>query len=87
MREISEQLVEQIIGRIYRDTVVSKSPDYFVKHTYSYNDFKELTSKEVFHSIIGFLPNVTYRDAPFILSVTFDKRSHNYEITVKNPIM
>lgn len=85
MKEIDEELVGQIISRIYRDTIVTNSTEYFVKHVYQFSDFDEVTSKETFHSIIGFLPNTNYRGSPFVLSVSFNKRDSLYEITVKNP--
>ncbi len=85
MKEISEEVVSRIVGRIYRDTVVAKQTDYFVSHIYKLEDFNGLTTADVLHSVLGFLPNVNYRGAPFVMSVIFDKYNKHYEITVCNP--
>ena len=85
MKEISEENVSKIVGRIFRDTCVTQSKQYFIKHIYTSNQFKSIVEKKVFHSIIGFLPNTKYRGKPFIMSVIFNKKKDNYEIIVHNP--
>ena len=85
MREISEETVSKIIGRIYRDTLVAQQTDNFVMHTYKPDDFEGLADGNLLHSVLGFLPNVNYRGAPFVMSVVYDKRLKHYEITVHNP--
>lgn len=85
MKEINEEAVSLIVGRIYRDTIVSHDKSYFVKRIYKISDFEEIAQKEVLHSILGFLPNTKYRGAPFVMSVIFDKRLNHYEIMVLNP--
>lgn len=85
MREVSEELVSKIVGKIYRDTVVTQSPKYFIKHQYTAFQFKGMVDPETFHSIIGFLPNTKYRGAPFVMSVSYNKKTKVYDITVHNP--
>lgn len=85
MREVSEELVSKIVGKIYRDTVVAQSPKYFIKHKYRAYQFKSMVDAETFHSVIGFLPNTKYRGTPFVMSVVYNKRLKEYEITVQNP--
>ena len=75
MRQISEETVSKIVGKIYRDTVVTQSTNYFIKHTYKAYQFKSMVDPETFHSIIGFLPNTKYRGNPFIMSVIFNKKT------------
>lgn len=85
MKEVREETVSKIVGRIYRDTALTQSNQYFIKHTYTASQFENLVSEEIFHSIIGFLPNTKYRGRPFIMSVLFNKRQNNYDIIVHNP--
>lgn len=85
MKEVTEEVIGQIVGRIYRDTMVYQSPNYFIKHTYVAEQFSEIIDADAFHSIIGFLPNTKYRGAPFVMSVVFNKKKKDYEITVHNP--
>lgn len=87
MKEVKEEVVSHIMGKIYRDTVVCQSPEYFIKHKYSANQFSDIIDEKTFHSIIGFLPNTKYRGMPFIMSVIFNKKTKEYDITVHNPKM
>ncbi len=85
MKEIKEESVLKILSKIYRDTIVYQSSEYFILHTYKASDFKDLVNAAEFHSIISFLPNSKYKGIPFILSVVYNKRTMDYEITVHNP--
>ena len=85
MKAVKEEIVGKIVGKIYRDTLVYQSPNYFIKHTYTADQFSNLVSADVFHSVIGFLPNTKYRGQPFVMSVIYNKKKRNYEITVHNP--
>lgn len=82
--QVTEEEIGQIIGRIYRDTMVYQSSHYFIKHIYNADQFSEIMDAPTFHSIVGFLPNIKYRNSPFIMSVAFNKKSQDYEITVHN---
>lgn len=85
MREVSEDVVSQIVSKIYRDTLVTQTKNYFIKHKYTADQFASVVDAQTFHSIIGFLPNTKYRGVPFIMSVIFNKKLKEYEITVHNP--
>jgi hypothetical protein len=87
MKEISEELVSKIVSKIYRDTMVTQSNDYFIKHVYTVQDFNELLDADVLHCVLGFLPNTKYRGNPFIMGVIFNKKTKEYEVTVHNPIL
>jgi hypothetical protein len=83
--EINEDVVKKVVGKIYRDTMVNQTDKYFIKHTYKASQFKDLLNESAFHAIVGFLPNSKYRGSPFVLSVVFNKKTKEYEITVHNP--
>jgi len=85
MKEIKEESVSKIVSKIFRDTAVTQSNEYFIKHTYTSTNFKDIVDADVLHSVIGFLPNTKYRGKPFILSVIFNKKFATYEVTVHNP--
>jgi hypothetical protein len=85
MKEVTEEAIGQVVGKIFRDTLVYQSPNYFIKHVYTADQFVEIIDPTTFHSIIGFLPNTKYRGTPFIMSVAYNKKQKNYEITVHNP--
>lgn len=85
MKEISEENVVQIVGKIYRDSMVKQSGDYFITHTYTARQFETLVDNDTFHSVIGFLPNTKYHGIPFIMAVSYNKKTKEYEITVHNP--
>lgn len=86
---INERTVGQILRKIFLDTSVTQTQDknYFIKHTYSADDFSSLTDAETFKRIIGFLPNTKYKGRPFILSVAYNRKHDNFEIMVHNPKM
>lgn len=83
--QVTEEDIGRLVGRIYRDTIVCQSSNYFIKHVYKAEQFSEIMNADAFHSIIGFLPNTKYRSAPFIMSVVYNKKGKDYEITVHNP--
>ena len=85
MREVSEEVVGQIVGKIYRDSVVDQSKNYFIKHVYTAQQFESIVDAETFHKVIGFLPNTKYRGVPFIMGVSYNKKTKEYDITVHNP--
>lgn len=85
MKEIKEENVVKIISKIYRDTIVHQSPEYFIVHKYKAEQFLDIVDNMVFHSIVSFLPNSKYKGIPFILSVAHNKKLDEYEITVHNP--
>lgn len=85
MREVSEEDVSKIVGKIYRDSLVIQSKNYFIEHTYVAQDFESILDSETFHKIIGFLPNTKYRGTPFIMGVVYNKKTNKYCITVHNP--
>ncbi len=85
MREVSEEVVGQIIGKIYRDSLVKQTKGYFITPVYLAKQFETFVDAEAFHRIIGFLPNTKYRGVPFIMGVSFNKMSKEYEVTVHNP--
>lgn len=85
MKEIKEEVVLKILSKIYRDTIVYQSSEYFISHVYKASHFKDLVEPDIFHNIISFLPNSKYKGIPFILSVIYNKRTEDYEITVHNP--
>ena len=82
---VKEEIIKQIVSKIYRDTMVNQSTDYFIIHRYQPWQFKDLIDPKTFHAIVGFLPNSKYRDRPFIMSVTYSKKTQEYEIVVHNP--
>lgn len=82
---VNEETVKQIVSKIYRDTMVHQTSEYFIKHTYRATQFKDLVDAQTFHAVVGFLPNSKYRGMPFVLSVVFNKKTKDYEITVHNP--
>ena len=86
MKEISDTIVKKLVNKIYKDAIVANSGEYFLKLKYNYNHFKMIIEdKNVFHSIIGYLPNSNYRGMPFVLSVVHNKGKDEYEIVVHNP--
>ena len=85
MKEVSEQVIGQIIGKIYRDSLVTQTDNYFITHHYRADQFLSFLDSETFHSIIGFLPNTKYRGVPFIMGVIFNKKNKTYEVVVHNP--
>jgi hypothetical protein len=84
LNQVNEKVVSQILSKIYRDTLVYQSQNYFIKHTYTASQFASIVDVISFHNIIGFLPNTKYRGNQFIMSVVYDKSNKNYEVTVKN---
>ena len=86
-RFINEHTVGQILRKIYLDTNVTQSPDYFIKHKYTAQDFESLIDVESFKRIVGFLPNTKYKGRPFIMSVAYSRKDDNFEITVQNPAL
>lgn len=85
MNQINEDVVTKLIGKIYRDTMIIQSPNYFITHRYKAEQFQAMMEPHIFHSVIGFLPNTKYRGVNFIMSVTFNKATKEYEVTVHNP--
>lgn len=85
MKQVDEEMVAKVVGRIYRDTMVTQSKEYFITHVYEASQFENIVTPDVFHNIVGFFPNTKYRGKPFIMSVVFNKLLKNYEITVQNP--
>ncbi len=85
MREVEETIISKIVGRIYRDTTVHQTTEYFIKHVYKAEQFKNMIDEDSFHRILGFLPNTKYRGTPFIMSVAYNKRLKEYEVLVHNP--
>lgn len=85
MQEVNEKIISKILSRIYRDTMVTQSKDYFITHTYKAAQFESMIDPKSFHSIIGFLPNTKYRGRSFIMSVVFNKKDHTYKVVVHNP--
>jgi len=86
-KEIDAKVIGQILRKIFLDTNVTQSSNYFINHTYRAEDFSGLVEAETFKRIVGFLPNVKYKGKPFILSVTFNKKKNNFEVIVHNPNM
>lgn len=84
-RSIADVAIGQILRKIFLDTNVTQSHEYFIKHKYSASDFTCFVEEDVFKKIVGFLPNVKYKGSPFILSVTYSKKNDDYEIIVLNP--
>jgi len=88
MKNVDEAIVRKVVEKMYRDSMVTQSGDYFLKLKYTWKHFKEMIpEKDVFHTIIGFLPNSNHRGMPFVLSVVYNKGADEYEITVHNPRM
>jgi len=85
MQETNEKNISKILSRIYRDTMVTKSNDYFIKHNYKPEQFKSMVNSDIFRSVIGFLPNTKYKGRPFIMSVIYNKKYDSFEIVVQNP--
>lgn len=85
MQEVDEKNISKILSRIYRDTMVTQSNDYFITHKYAPNQFKNIVSPRIFRTVLGFLPNTRYRGKPFIISVIYNKKNDSYEVVVKNP--
>jgi hypothetical protein len=84
-REISNETVQNIISRIYRDAVVASSNKKFIKLVYKASDFNSLIDEKSFHDVIGFLPNTTFRGSPLIIGVMYKISDANYEVIVQNP--
>jgi hypothetical protein len=86
MKNVDESIVRKVVDKMYKDSLVTQSGDYFLKLKYTHRHFKSLIpDADVFHSVIGFLPNTNHRGIPFVLSVVFNKKDSEYEITVHNP--
>jgi hypothetical protein len=86
MKEIDESIIRKVVEKIYRDVMVTRSSEYFLKLKYTHKHFKTIIEdKDLFHTVIGYLPNSNHRGAPFILSVVYNKGTGEYEITVHNP--
>lgn len=83
---VNESDVRKLVEKIYRDVMVTQSGDYFIKLKYTFKHFKDIIpDPDLFHIIIGYLPNTNHRGMPFVLSVVYNKGENNYEITVHNP--
>jgi len=84
-RQVKEEIISKIVGKIYRDTIVHQTQEYFITHIYKASQFESMVPKDIFHRVIGFFPNTKYRGKPFILSVVYHKGNDEYEIIVHNP--
>ena len=86
MKEISESTIRKVVEKIYRDVMVTRSSEYFIRLKYTHKHFKTIIDdKDLFHTVVSYLPNSNHRGAPFVLSVVFDKGISEYEIIVHNP--
>jgi len=83
-RTITDETIGKILRKIYLDSRVIQSEEYFIQHTYTATDFSSLVTEDVFRRIVGFLPNLKYKGNPFVLSVAYNRKDDNYEIIAHN---
>jgi ribonuclease BN (tRNA processing enzyme) len=86
MKETSQQNVDKMISKIYRDALIKKSNKQFITLQYTKENFPD-NMHEVLKSVLSFLPNTKHKGQPFIMSVSVNKKTEEYEIIVKNPIL
>ncbi len=82
--ETTQQDVDKLINNIYRDAMIKNSKHQFITLDYSPKSFPDKMHMIV-QRVLSFLPNTNYQGKPFIMSVSFNKKTQDYEIVVKNP--
>ena len=82
--ETTQVDVDKMISKIYRDAMIRNSKQQFLSLNYLPESFPE-SMQLVLSRVLSFLPNTNHKGLPFIMSVSHNKRTHEYEIIVKNP--
>jgi len=82
--ETTQSDVDKLISKIYRDAIVKKSTKQFITLQYTPSSFPTKMHMIV-QRVLSFLPNTNYLGKPFIMSVSYNKGTQDYEIIVKNP--
>lgn len=85
MREVEQLVIKKIVRRIYADAMKEMRADYFLILKYRATQFRDLIDASSFKSVLGFLPNIKHNHQPFVVSVSTNIKSGEYEITVINP--
>ena len=84
MTEITKEIVDKMISKVYRDALIQKSKNDFITLKYMPENFPD-NMRVVLHRVLGFLPNTNHLGKPFIMSVSTNKGTKEIEIIVKNP--
>jgi len=82
--EVHQTEVDKMINKIYRDALIKKSTNDFITLKYTLDNFPKNLHQSL-HRVLGFLPNTNYKGKPFIMSVSHNKSTKEFEIIVKNP--
>lgn len=85
MKNVKEEDIEKLLSRFYKDAAIKKSKDDFIILKYKHGEFDRLIPNDIFFDIVHFLPNIKFRQKPFVMGVTYNIRTKIYEITVINP--
>lgn len=85
MREVDQLAIKKLVRRMHADAMKEMSNDYFLTLKYRANKFAELIDEKSFKSVLGFLPNIKHNHQPFIMSVSHNITTGEYEVTVINP--
>ena len=85
MNEVEQVVVKRIVKRIFADANNRMSSEYFLVLRYKAFQFKDMIDESSFKSVLGFLPNMKHNHQPFIMSVSYNKGTTEFEITVINP--
>ena len=84
-REVDYSAIKKLIKRITADAMNKMSSEYFLTLSYKASQFKSLLDEKSFDVVLRFLPNTNNNGRPFILSVAFNKKTKEYQVTVINP--
>ena len=84
MKTVEEEDVEKLLTRFYNDMVMTKSSDDLIVLKYKCGDFNIDIPDDIFFDIIHFLPNIKYRQKPFVMGVSYNIKTKIYEITLIN---
>jgi len=82
--EVQQTEVDKMINKIYRDALIKNSTNDFITLKYTHSSFPDKMHHLLYH-VLGFLPNTNYKGKPFIMSVSHNKSTKEFEIIVKNP--
>lgn len=85
MQEIDQLTIKKIIKRMYGDAMKQLKPDYFITLKYHAFQFKDMIDEKALQTVMGFLPNTKHNGSPFVLSVSYNKGTGEFEVTVHNP--
>jgi len=86
--EVGEDIVHKIGRKIKADAnYYEKKAEKIVFFSYYYEDFEMLEiDRKTFNDLMGYLPNFKFKNSLVVLSVSFDKRTKQYEVMVQKTV-